>query len=230
MEWVSLLIIVAFSGLSFYQGTKIILYKKGDLRQSVYHSLIGLGLIYLLTPQAFWFAPLEIWIPSNWLFERKIDWLSIIIIVCSSQLVVSFTKLVYTHEELRNDSEIMGFPVVLLPQNKRGTFGFSALIIIAVIVEELIYRLVMFYLFFNLLGLTGWPLIFLTSLIFSLGHSYQGLKGIIGSLILGILLGIAYLITGSILAPIILHLLHNSAIIVYAVRRNMKPKSDSMSY
>lgn len=219
MEWISLFLILGFGALSFYRGMQGISFNRVNLRQELYYALMGLGVIYLLIPQAFWFAPHEIWSPKGWFFEQKEDWLSIFIPISTIQLILSFTKLIYKDEDLIKNPDIMGFPVVLLPRNIREVIPFSIHIAVAVIFEELVFRLVLFYLLFSLFGATGWWIILPSALVFTLGHSYQGLKGLISSFIWGIILGMTYMITLSIWIPIILHLLHNSSIIVFSLRR-----------
>ena len=43
--------------------------------------------------------------------------------------------------------------------------------------------------------------------VFSLAHAYQGPQGIVVTLVLGVALGALYVLSGSLLAPVLLHCL-----------------------
>ncbi|MCH8546027.1 MAG: CPBP family intramembrane metalloprotease [Cryomorphaceae bacterium] len=220
MEWFALTIIVVFSVMSMFVGFRTTSFEKDDFRKNIYYSLIGLCIIYVLVPKAFWFAPHELWAPKSWLFfKRESDLLSVILPIFTVNLILSLTSVTYKSKDLISKKEIMGFPVTMLPDNLKSMRSFAFDIAVAVVFEELVFRLVLFYLLFTTLGMTGWWLIIVSSLIFSLGHSYQGLKGLFGSFIIGIFLAISYIITESIWTPIILHLLNNAALIVYGIKR-----------
>ncbi len=227
MDWIALFIIIGFSFMSMIIGFRHTSFEKGDFRKNIYYSLFGLLIIYLLVPKAFWFAPHELWAPNSWiLFEKESDLLSVITPIFTVHLILSFTPWApYKRNELKSRKEIMGFPVTMLPDNLKRMRSFAFDVAIAVVFEEFVFRLVLFYLLFETLGMTGWWLIIISSLIFCMGHSYQGLKGLVGSFIIGIFLAISYIITESIWTPVILHLLNNATLIVYGVRR-IRVKSD----
>lgn len=228
MEWIALFIIVGFSFMSMIVGFRTTTFEKKDFRKNIYYSLIGLCIIYLLVPKAFWFAPHELWAPKSWLlFEKDWEVLSTVIPVFAVHLIMSFTRWApYKTKDLKTRSEIMGFPVTMLPDDMKSMRTFAFDIVTAVVFEELVFRLVLFYLLFTTLGMTGWWLIVVSSLIFSMGHSYQGIKGLVGSFIIGVLLAISYIITESIWTPIILHLLNNSTLLVYGVKRIRAVRSE----
>ena len=96
--------------------------------------------------------------------------------------------------------------LALVPQTATEKRWFDATSISASIAEELVYRGFLFAYFAALL--TGTPavvVIVLAGLVFGLGHSYQGVAGIVKTGAVGILLGVAYWMTGSLLAPMLLH-------------------------
>jgi membrane protease YdiL (CAAX protease family) len=102
----------------------------------------------------------------------------------------------------------------ILPRN-RGELPYGAgLGLTAGIVEELLFRLALPALLFGVLGgvLPGepgaGPLAFLlAAVLFGALHLYQGPVGILFAFILGLLFTALYIVTGSILAPIALHVL-----------------------
>ena len=94
----------------------------------------------------------------------------------------------------------------LLPRTPAEARWFSVISVGAGISEELAYRGFLFY------YLTLWfPHInrlesaLATSLIFGVGHLYQGWKGIVGTGIAGLFLAGLYLLSGNLLLPIVVH-------------------------
>jgi len=95
----------------------------------------------------------------------------------------------YYQKETKVTDELFGYPINYLPKSFKEYFFFSLYIIVGVIFEELICRQFMFFSFNKTLLLTGDVLLLISSTLFALGHLYQGLKGFISSLVVGILLG-----------------------------------------
>lgn len=96
--------------------------------------------------------------------------------------------------------------LALLPRN-RAELGYgAALSVNAGVVEEVLFRLALPALLF---GITGNPGVSITAavLMFGVLHLYQGVVGVVTSTIVGALLMAAYVVTGSILVPIALHIL-----------------------
>lgn len=58
--------------------------------------------------------------------------------------------------------------------------------------------------------------LFIATTIFALGHGYEGLVGITIVGLIGLIYGIVYLWRGSLVAPITMHLLHNSIGLVFS--------------
>lgn len=94
----------------------------------------------------------------------------------------------------------------LLPRNRAELGLVAALSINAGVVEELLFRLALPALVF---GVTGDAVVAIVGsvLLFAALHSYQGVAGSVGSLLIGSLLMLLYLATGSILWPILSHAL-----------------------
>lgn len=93
-------------------------------------------------------------------------------------------------------------------------FGVVLVAIIAV-AEETVFR---GYLLLRLRSLTGSAAaaVVLSSVIFALGHGYQGTAGTIAVGAIGALLAVIYLWRGSIVAPVVLHFVQNFTGIVLA--------------
>jgi len=86
-------------------------------------------------------------------------------------------------------------------------FGLLFIAVVAVS-EEIIFR---GYLLLRLRAITGSPAaaLVLASLLFALGHGYQGSAGVVTVGTMGVLLGLVYLWRGSLTAPIVMHFLQN---------------------
>jgi membrane protease YdiL (CAAX protease family) len=74
------------------------------------------------------------------------------------------------------------------------------------IVEELLFRLALPAVVFGAFG-SGWIAIVLSVLVFGILHIYQGVAGVVGTTIIGALLMVLYIATGSIVVPILVHVL-----------------------
>lgn len=106
----------------------------------------------------------------------------------------------------RNAAEVptIGDIHSLLPRNRAELkFGW-ALSVNAGFVEELLFRLAMPTLIYAVFG-NALLAIVASLLIFGLLHAYQGVAGIIGSFLLGVILMAIFLATGNIVWPIIVH-------------------------
>ena len=104
-----------------------------------------------------------------------------------------------------------GIPAVgdiraLLPR-ERGELKYGlGLGLQAGLFEELLFRLAMPALLFGIVG--NGPLAFgLACLVFGMLHLYQGASGILVSTVLGVVFAALYVVSGSIVAPIVLHAL-----------------------
>ncbi|MCM3618322.1 CPBP family intramembrane metalloprotease [Sutcliffiella horikoshii] len=97
----------------------------------------------------------------------------------------------------------------ILPVTKREKEVWNYVSLTAGITEEIIYRgFLMFALSFLFPDLSIWVVILLSSILFGLAHTYQGLvTGVIRTTIFGIVFSILYIGLGSIVPLIILHFL-----------------------
>ena len=101
---------------------------------------------------------------------------------------------------------MVGDIAALLPRNRPELVWGAGLSLNAGVVEELLFRLAMPAL---LVLVTGEPLsAFLASaLLFGLLHSYQGWVGVAGATAIGLVLTVVYVLSGSILLVIVVHVL-----------------------
>lgn len=126
----------------------------------------------------------------------------------------------------RNSKEVpaIGDIAALLPRN-RAELRYGALLSInAGVVEELLFRLALPMLIFAATGNVAFAIAASVAL-FGLLHLYQGVWGVVGSLLIGAVLMASYLATGNILLPMLLHALIDLRslvlipVVVYRVHR-----------
>jgi len=116
---------------------------------------------------------------------------------------------------------------VMLPHERRELPAFGALSVTAGICEELLFRGYLIWYFVHWLGLI--PAAILTSVLFGVGHLYQGVRGIMVTALFGAFLAAIYLVTGSLIMPMILHAamdLHSGSLMLSAWEREADARED----
>lgn len=133
------------------------------------------------------------------------------LIVAGLALVAVVIQLVQVANTTRSDENLAKLRKQLeplrhmLPHDAQEGRWFTGLSITAGICEEVIYRGFMIALVSAVLG--PWPAVGMTSILFGLGHTYQGGSGIVKTGAVGVVMGALFVISGSLLAPIVLHIL-----------------------
>jgi membrane protease YdiL (CAAX protease family) len=96
----------------------------------------------------------------------------------------------------------------LLPHTAAEKRWFDAVSVTAGISEEFIYRGFLFaYLATWIPEVPTGVVVLLAGLVFGLGHLYQGAAGIVKITAIGVLFGVIYWMTGSVWAPMLLHVM-----------------------
>ena len=96
----------------------------------------------------------------------------------------------------------------ILPVTNKEKKLWNYVSLTAGITEEIIYRGFLIFVFSNLFpDLSIWAVIILSSLLFGLAHTYQGIAGVIRTTIVGIIFSCLYIGMGSIIPLIIIHFL-----------------------
>jgi membrane protease YdiL (CAAX protease family) len=93
----------------------------------------------------------------------------------------------------------------ILPQSPMEALPFFALAVTAGLCEEFLYRGFALAAFTRA-GLLTWTVVLLSAILFGLAHLYQGRGGLLGTMILGILLGIARIAYDSLVPVIVWHI------------------------
>ncbi len=97
----------------------------------------------------------------------------------------------------------MGTLTNLAPQTIAENRLFSMVAITAGVCEEVLYRGLLFATLVPLVG--TWPAVAISSLIFGLGHTYQGISGIVKTGFVGMVLALLTVFSGSLFIAIVLH-------------------------
>jgi uncharacterized protein len=95
----------------------------------------------------------------------------------------------------------------LLPVTRRERYLWAAAAISAGICEEIVFRGWLLSTLHSTAKLSGWALILITAALFGLAHAYQGVTGVLATAFAGLFFCVLYVVTGSLLVPILLHAL-----------------------
>lgn len=122
--------------------------------------------------------------------------------------VLIFT--VIMRRRISRGSQLPGFLETikaLLPVTQRERAYYAALAVTAGICEEIVFRGFLLWYLPTVFGLSVLAAVVVSSLIFGLGHLYQGIWGLVATGLAGAGLAGLYLATDSLLFPIVLHAL-----------------------
>jgi membrane protease YdiL (CAAX protease family) len=103
-----------------------------------------------------------------------------------------------------DDIPAVGDIRAMLPRNRAELPYGAGLALTAGVVEELLFRLALPALLFGIFG-NGALAFGLAALLFGLLHLYQGPLGMLFATVLGVVFTLLYVLSGSILVPIVLH-------------------------
>lgn len=106
-------------------------------------------------------------------------------------------------DKLAEIKEQMGELSNLAPQTRTENRLFDMASITAGVCEEILYRGLLFATLVSLVG--TWPAVAITSVIFGLGHAYQGIFGIVKTGLVGLVLALFTVFSGSLFIAIVLH-------------------------
>jgi membrane protease YdiL (CAAX protease family) len=94
----------------------------------------------------------------------------------------------------------------ILPVTVKERQWWAAICVSAGVCEEVLYRgFLLHYFHASAFHLGIMVALLLSSIVFGVGHLYQGVSGVIQTAVLGFIFGIIFLLTGVLLVPIVLH-------------------------
>lgn len=176
-------------------------------------SLVVLACVWAYIPRML--AQVETWPAMRWLrdLDANSGMVRGLVVGVAIGLVIAVVVFIFVGREAKQVHAI-GDIHALLPRNRAELKYGLALSINAGLVEELLFRLAMPTLIFTL---SSNAIIAVASslLAFGLMHAYQGISGVIGSFILGVIFMALFLITGNIIWPIIVHALFDIRSLVF---------------
>lgn len=140
-------------------------------------------------------------------------------------VIALFPNSPYLKGDSLKDGNVFGFPVSMMPENKKQLIIFFLFILVGVVFEELFCRQFVFYFTYSLFNLRGDYLLVISTILFTIGHKTKKISQLLPYLIMGLLFGKIFQMTGSILVPIIIHLGLNLTIVILAFRRIYIKKS-----
>ena len=168
-------------------------------RQIVIEQIVTTALaLWLCFSGAVPFVKLGLGAPYSW-------WLSAGLAVSLSALLLwSGIRLRAKAQKIRE--KLKGRAEALLPSTAPEQHWFAAVSIGAGISEELVFRgFLFFYLALWFPHINSLECALLTSLVFGMGHLYQGWKGILSTGLVGLVFAGLYVLTGNLLVPIVVH-------------------------
>ncbi len=132
------------------------------------------------------------------------QWLAIGLGIAATGFVIwQMFSVMGNSEELDKARQQMGSLSGLAPQTDHEGRLFVLVSITAGVCEEIMYRGVLMAALTPLVGL--WPAVALSSAIFGLGHAYQGLAGIGKTALIGVVMALLTVFSGSLFVAIVLH-------------------------
>jgi membrane protease YdiL (CAAX protease family) len=93
----------------------------------------------------------------------------------------------------------------LIPRTRRERQLAVLAAVTAGVCEEVVFRGLLIAAGIGLLGLRPFTSLLLAAAVFGLGHAYQGAANVVRTAVMGVLLGVLYLLSGSLLLPAVLH-------------------------
>lgn len=176
-----------------------------DARMRAYSWIIGfqwvltaLVLVGWTTMQRGSIAPAAVFEADAWGWGGMIA-----AILITATLVVQLFTARKSPDQLEQARQKMGELSMIAPRNARETRTFDVVSITAGVCEEILYRGVLMVI---IAAYTGpWIALAGTSLVFGLGHAYQGPGGVLRTGVVGLVLGLLVLSTGSLLPAMLVH-------------------------
>ncbi len=117
--------------------------------------------------------------------------------------VIYLTIISRNVDKLKEVKEQMGELINLAPHTPIETRLFDIVSITAGVCEEILYRGLLLAILMSLVG--TWQAVAISSLIFGLGHAYQGISGIVKTGMIGLLMACLTVFSGSLFIAIVLH-------------------------
>jgi len=199
-----------------------------EVRMSVYLEAIALQWLLVAALAALWIATRRPWSGLGLIPHLTPGLIGVAV---GAAIVVALVwrqrrAAIASAELLARLRERMRHLEVMLPHAGREWRRFIALSLTAGICEEILFRGYLLWVLTHHLPLL--PSAAITAVLFGLGHLYQGAKGVAQTGLFGAFLVAVYLLTGSLLMPMLLHAamdLHSGHLLYRAYRREAEDRA-----
>jgi len=159
--------------------------------------VLGLGGYWVMAGRGL--APLRL-IPTaaGW------QWLAVGIgATVTAYTVWQMFTIIGSSDKLDEARDQIGELIGLAPQSAGEMRWFNSVAVTAGVCEEILYRGILLAAMTPLVGM--WPAVFISSVIFGLGHAYQGPAGILKTSLIGLFLALLTVFSGSLFVAMLLH-------------------------
>lgn len=176
-----------------------------DVRLRIYRMVMVSEWVFTLAILAIWFFGARSYSDLGLGLELGGGtWVGAVFAISAAGLLILQTKLVLSDPEKVDCVRKAVRPLEhFMPHSQKEGSTFAALSVTAGICEELIYRGFLIAYLGAFVGL--WMAVLLSTLVFGLGHAYQGFKGVLKTGGVGLVMAGLYVLTGSLWVPMILH-------------------------
>jgi membrane protease YdiL (CAAX protease family) len=178
-----------------------------QVRANLYRQALLLQWTFTLAALSLWVAARRPWEGLGLVLQQNL-WTPVFAVVLAlvvAYIVATLPRALRDHDALAGVRRRLAGVERMLPRTDAEMKAFWALSLTAGICEELLYR---GYLFWYIGHWLPQPYILLVAaLIFGIGHSYQGRRGVITTGLAGLFLGGVYMLTGSLYLSMAFHAL-----------------------
>jgi membrane protease YdiL (CAAX protease family) len=184
-----------------------------DAKVRLYRSLVGEQIVTAGVVLALWrigrvpATSLGLVAPGSW------AWTTVAICVIVAALAWSSLRVRPKAERIRK--KVQDGIGTLIPDSHQERSWWGVVSLGAGVSEELVYRgFLLYYLSVFLPQINSLERVLLISLVFGLAHIYQGWQGAVAAGIMGLILAGFYVMTGSLILPIVIHAATDSRILL----------------
>ena len=137
-------------------------------------------------------------------------WFNVVTLVASGLFLAYVLSGIISLFLKKETAEMPSSVMKYLPRTKKEKWLFSCVALSAGVCEEIIFRGFLLFLIIAIFpDMPTYLVILIPTALFGIGHLYQGLKGIMGTALLGAFFICLYLVTDSLIIPMFLHFLND---------------------
>lgn len=184
-----------------YYRDGILNFKSPGFWLYVVNSCLAIGILFLNKKAMYWsWANIGLGKPKNW-------WKPVLASILTFAAIIMFVEFIKPFIDRIGGSADVSFLMAINHNPARLFFALIVVWVVSGFVEEIIFRGFLINTLDILLGQSSWSLwaaLAISSLIFGGLHAYQGLTGVLNTTCIGLIFGIAYLLNGRRIWPLIL--------------------------